>query len=480
VRLIEADATSGPGTTRLSYVAYTDDVRSSERSVSNALSDLGNSFELCLEETDTLLLSAHGWRDVRTPKPGGGFNFKDGEYDPDWEPMLVGLTTAYTRAENFGDGLKRSYTSQDLKVAWEVSILSENGDHSCGQAPRENKLYAIALKTVGGTDTMHVSFYDPRAGALKYAYFELHQGGSWLKIQEDTIDASQNIARYSSIAVDSENVPHVAYTTGGIQKYAKRDGPPTVSTVWNRDTVHTSGTVGNVNFIAVDSRDMPHISFTAGGVLQYARKLGATWNRDTVDPDVVGVTYSSIAVGANRIPQISYTAGGVLKYANKLGLPEENTGWNRDTVHDSGKVGKVSSIAVDSSGVPHISFSEGGVLKYARKVGTTWNRDTVDANPGIDVRFNSIAVDSSGRPHIAYDDSATGTLKSSRLEGSWNRDTVTPGTRSGAIYSSIAMNMSGTPRIGYYTGAILRFVRKVGTTWNNDTVANPLQTVSLP
>jgi len=142
---------------------------------------------------------------------------------------------------------------------------------------------------------------------LKYAYYD----GSW---HIETVDSTGDVGMWSSIALDTNNNPHISYhdSTNLDLKYAYYDGS------WNIQIVDNYGDVGYVSSIALDTSDNPHISYRHGGqrVLKYAYYDGS-WHTETVDNSDNCGWYASVALDTNNNPHISYINSTVydLKYA---------------------------------------------------------------------------------------------------------------------------------------------------------------------
>jgi PKD repeat protein len=263
-------------------------------------------------------------------------------------------------------------------------------------------------------DHPHISYYDRTHKALKYAKWTLAE--AWFIYTVDSPVSGENIGKFSSIAVDSNDWPHISYTSSRIDthlKYATWDG----SLTWEIEVVEEgSGHIGRWSSIALDSADRPHISYEYSSLsfhhLKYATLLGPSWETETVDSSAEVGAFSSIAVDSLDRPHISYwcfysATETTLKYATLSG-----TSWNIVTVDSSQQVGEYTSIALDFMGHPHISYYDSafGDLKYAWWDSTHWFTGTVDSVGDIG-RFTSIALDSTNHPHIVYRDQTEGNLK---------------------------------------------------------------------
>jgi len=326
----------------------------------------------------------------------------------------------------------------------------------------------------------HISYYDYTNGDLKYAY---KNASGW---HIETVDSEGDVGQSTSIALRKLGLwelPHISYYdyTNGDLKYAYYDGSN-----WHIETVDSEGCVGWQTSIALDSRGYPHISYHdySNGDLKYAYKSfnpltqRFEWHIETVDAGDVG-GFTSIALDSNDNPHISYYASSDLRYAYK------DYCWHIDTVDSEGEVGEFTSIALDSRGYPHISYRDiiSGNLKYAYYDGSNWHIETVDSfSDRVPGGSTSIALDSRGYPHISYTTSGFGLRYAYKDAYGWHIETVD------AVggYTSIALDSNDNPHISYYdyTNDDLKYTTKQPTIVNlqggiTDTNRNPVSTASM-
>lgn len=299
----------------------------------------------------------------------------------------------------------------------------------------------------------HIAYYDGYWENLKYATPSRVPGPDWVIMPVDT---PGYVGPYPSIALDSNNNPHISYldVDNDSLKYAKWVTGPT----WTIETVDSTGTVGAFSSLALDSNGFPHISYidTRGfsdHVLKYARWNGVFWVIETVDSTIDVGGFSSLALDSNDNPHISYcdASNWQLRYAYwSEGI------WIIETGIDSAGASHVNSfynsLALDSEDRPHISYYQRGtseyILKYIYWTGTTWTNDTVDASVGWDMGV-SLALDWLDRPHISYCDGDMDQLRYARwFGGEWIIEAIDLATAV-RVAPSLALDSEGKPHISY-------------------------------
>ncbi|MCL7454513.1 MAG: PKD domain-containing protein [Anaerolineae bacterium] len=278
-------------------------------------------------------------------------------------------------------------------------------------------------------------------------------GGNWLT---ETVDSAGYVGDYSSLVLDSDGNPHIAYNdeTNQAIKYAHKSGD-----TWQIEVVDATGAANPA--LALDAGGWPHISYydTTNADLKVAHKDETGWIRETVDSDGNVGAFSSLALDGAGYPHISYndTTTSRIKYARFDG-----TAWSSEPV---GYGYGSSSLALDITGNPHISFGDGSYLRYASFDGSTWQIESVDYWDGAN---SSLVLDTYARPYISWI-SYYSELKYGYFDGTtWQIDIVDGW---GAQTSSLALDTAGDPHIGYAHEAGVRFAVRDGTSWQIEVVA---------
>ena len=276
--------------------------------------------------------------------------------DSDDQPHIICNTsfTGYTNCIRYINGA--TWISENV-------FYGSSGSLALDQYDRPHISYAHPYSVVIGNVVV------PRCD-LKYAYWD---GASWT---EQTIEFGGRIGEESSLALDSQMHPHIAYKDFGTAntklKYVKWNGSE-----WKIQIVDEQGFLEYTSLapsLVLNSMDQPCISYAGESYnLQYAKYDGANWQIQIIDPSVAHYTLpNSLALDQYDRPHISYQDNGLglLKYA-----VFDGTGWQNEVVDSANKPGLYNSIALDANGKPHISYWEliRGDLKYA-----TTNISTLD------------------------------------------------------------------------------------------------------
>lgn len=265
---------------------------------------------------------------------------------------------------------------------------------------------------------------------------------------------SLNSGSESTLALDSQDRPHIAYYnwSSTTLHYATK-----VAGIWEAQLLDDTDLLGESPSIAVDSSDGIHIAYSPRGLLfhipedppppepankglRYAFNNGTGWKKETV-PTGVWTTDTSLVLDSSDLPHISYSDCMYAKiyYAHWTG-----SSWK--TMLVDGEGGVVSAIAVDSNGYPHIAYDRWGDhgmdLYYASWDGSSWSYENL-GNASFIVSSISMAMDDYDRPHIIW--KSRDGFKYATHDGDWQIDVLNdayPSMMSIAVHDNM-------PRIYY-------------------------------
>ena len=116
---------------------------------------------------------------------------------------------------------------------------------------------------IDGEGRPHITFYDDLGGSAGRVLYAVRDAGSWTLEEIATLDdvrlGMTGARRNSSLALDADGVPHVAFSDQDSVSYATRtDG------VWDVVEVATAGdrAFGQLVSLKVDIAGIPHLAFT--------------------------------------------------------------------------------------------------------------------------------------------------------------------------------------------------------------------------
>lgn len=191
------------------------------------------------------------------------------------------------------------FTSSDGGISWSAA---ENVDTSADVG----QFSSIALDT---NNNPVIAYYDATNKRLKLAY---KSGGSWtVRVVDSGVN---NLGMYASMKVGSDNSVHISYFDADTAdlKYARADSP---AGVFVTETAYAPSMAGFFTSLALDAYNNPHIAMYefSNNAIFYASKSAGSWTILTV-PDT-GITYpltfTAIVIGSDGMPWLFYPAGTI-------------------------------------------------------------------------------------------------------------------------------------------------------------------------
>ena len=268
---------------------------------------------------------------------------------------------------------------------------------------------------------------------------------------------------------------------------------------WQDELVDKLGLVGQGSSLALDSNGFPHIAyydFTQHG-LKYAGWDGVAWTLDTVERDlgpVDGNGFIPLRSGIGYFGGTAYivyqkidahTNARYLRYAS--GGPG---GWNISTIGpvNANTFAYAPALQMDGNHNLHVSYTQRDtllkpfspdVVMYARLNfnDTNWLIQSVASSPCCtDAIITSLALDPANRPQIAYSDNGFTFDPAPLRLASWNGSSwLTQTVAVSGTQASLAVDVGGHPRLTYLTDAAfpndrVTYAVLTGTTWLTQSV----------
>lgn len=256
-----------------------------------------------------------------------------------------------------------------------------------------------------------VSYYDGTPpGSLKYTYKYFSPRPVWA--DPEIVDTG-GVGWGSSLVLDQNSIPKVSYCdfANDKLKFAVRDGSPWGTPVTIDDACSFNLGIGETS-LALDAQGIPHIAYWSKGKLKRATVTAAAgWVKEVIDSSSADVGRdNAITMDKAGWFHVSYfdNTNKKLKYAH-----HNTVNWVIAAPIDDAQDAR-TSIAVDHSGGVHICYMKDYDLRYAYNSGkgfSTWVTQTVDGGTAHVGEFCSLKLDANGKPRIAYFDRDNGDLK---------------------------------------------------------------------
>lgn len=337
-------------------------------------------------------------------------------------------------------------------LSWQTEVVDESPDpvYVFYQAPA-----SIALDT---TNTPHVAFLDATNRAIRYAY---RSTDGWIISTVDEAAPGQVIVYETSLALDSEDRPHISYSDYGELKHAHWDGDN-----WQIEIIDDSGWSEMYISLALDNEDRPHISYfylnNGRASISYAHRSETGWRIDRIDSATWLGEHNSLSLDGEGKPHISYldVTNKQIKYAHLT-----DAGWEIQIIDSSEWPGGFTAIATDQENNPHISYTTAeDELRYAVWTGTTWAISHVDNSSAWHI---SLALDDATTPQIVYFRWHSQQLMMATITGDdWLMEEIDSISKVGR-YTSLVLDESGNPHISYteYVSGKLQYAYRSKSGW---------------
>jgi hypothetical protein len=343
-----------------------------------------------------------------------------------------------------GDSLRLNYAHHD-GAQWHIESLP-TADLNALPHP---------WLVIDGSDNLHVAFNI--SGVVIYGFYDHN---AWQFTPVDSA-GSGNVVR-SSLALDSNGQPHIAYGRGG--KYAYFDGLD-----WQITTFPGTYDEGESIALALDGNDYPHIVYQTefGGYdvyeLHYRYFDGAGWQLENVDETNPGAILNrgfdiSLTLDASDRPIVVYTAeywsGSPYPwyeyYVSRVAY-REPTGWEIQDLFSSASSLYDTNYNTLLSGPDDnliVVFKDGFYLKSSILAGDTITTAVIDQGGSTGTHIDMV-VDSQDRLHLSAHEAEDDRLRYGlREDGVWSVETPFVGAGFvGSDWTSLALTNDSRPFI---------------------------------
>jgi len=304
-------------------------------------------------------------------------------------------------------------------------------------------------------DIPYVAYRD--SGTSRHATVMTFDGSNWVTVGSAGFSAGE--ARYVSIAIDNSDIPYVAYSDDA------NSGDATVMKFNGSSWV----TVGSAGFspdnaseisLAIDTSNTVYVLYQYSDPVSDESKLavmkysGSSWIFVGSADFTGGEAYdSSLALDGSGTPYVAFVdvaqsdKATVMKYNGSSWVAVGAAGFSADYV------GEYTDIAIDSSGTPYVVYEDGDArtATVMRFDGTSWVTVGAAGFSAGEAHIPSIAIDSKGNAFVAYGDYAESErLTVMKYDGtSWITVDVA-GVTAGYIFTpSIAIDSTDHPFVVY-------------------------------
>jgi hypothetical protein len=322
-------------------------------------------------------------------------------------------------------------------------------------------------------DVPHLAYYDTGQDRQMYA---TRPAGSWLIT---LVDDDADTGHFTDLALDQQGQPHISYAYYAYFQPGSEFHPATelryarlTAGQWLTETAQ-AGTTHHYPLLAIDNEDQLHAIYQdrAHSQWYYIYQTQSGWASEPIS--LTTTQYPSVAFTLDSAgnPRIAYyDSEADLRYAYRT-----NVGWFSQLV--TAAAGAPSehfdvSLALDTNDAPHILYHHlaANELQYAHLSGDQWVIETV-TKADIDASI-SLAVDSLNQPHAAYEDETTNQLSYAyRQAGQWFMEAI----GDYASHISLALDSQDNPHIVYWHGNQLSYIYWTGSVWSDQVITSPAQ-----
>jgi hypothetical protein len=240
---------------------------------------------------------------------------------------------------------------------------------------------------------------------------------------------------------------------------------------WQTETVDASGDIDRYNSLALDASGLPQIAYREAGDedLKYAYNNGVFWDTEVVAGSDRQGSYASLALSSTGLPRIASLNVDTKRLEYHY---HDGVGWQVEIPDNSGDVGWNASLALDSAGLPHIIYRSiiPGELRYVFFDGAVWQRQLVAS--GSEPGMSGSLLIHDDHPCMAFGDESLKTAHYAWHNGiNWVVEQIDSNYMVGG--TDLALDAAGRPHVSLYMGEPsprLKHDYFDGSSWINEDV----------
>ncbi len=275
-------------------------------------------------------------------------------------------------------------------------------------------------------------------------------------------------ANWTSLALDSNDTPYIAYSDeakdfkASVMKFDGNNWVQVGSAGFSPDWADWTS-------LALDGSGTPYIAYLDGGnsgKVSVMKFDGNNWVQvGAAGFSAGGAYYISFALDSNNTPYVAYEDWGNNSKASvmKFDFDGTSSSWQQvGTAEFSPGTADDISLILDSSNTPYIAYQDGAnsdkasVMKFN---GISWQQVGAAGFSTGEANYTSLALDNSDTPYIAYTDyrgygNSANKANVMKFDGNNWVQVGTAGFSAGEAYgTNLALDSNGTPYIAYKDGA---------------------------
>lgn len=333
----------------------------------------------------------------------------------------------------------------DDSSEWILEEVAGIGEPAHWWAPDYGDQTSIAIDS---NDLPHIAFRNVETREINYSHKD--STGKW---HTETVVSADIGGSAVALALDLRDRPVICYqnlttpTTDWLScAFSEGSG-------WRHVTVDPAPWTGSRTSLIIDDQNRSHVAYyQPGGDTKYAWWNGISWNISVLRDRVVGTTHDlSMDLDSHNRPHVALLS--MMPGSNERGLwlyRLNGTKWEKEVI-DPSHSRQIYTIDLNETDTPYVATVNPSrkvpILMY--KDGVSWRTRYVDL--GAEAGFGWFVLDSDGDPHLAYTDRnpLDYDLRYAHTEdGTWKNETVDSEGRVGYL-PSIATDQNNIPHISY-------------------------------